>query len=199
MSSRNFVSVRAVVAICWRRVAMRDYTHCAPRSRALIAATRPNQNGETAANCRRDSGGSETRRWLTHHYSAGLRADRSDDAEPWWRTGNHKFLQDVGGRIGSDSDGSIVESESGAVAVGAGIIKIGNSAGGQAAKNSRIVWLPAAIVAFANQGHGDGVEKARAKAAGAFIEVARVLLEQRGQDGAADEGAADSVGIVGGK
>ena len=51
-----------------------------------------------------------------------------------------------------------------------------------------------AVVAFTDDDGGDGVERARGDAAGALVEVARVLVEDGGQDGFADHGTDETVG-----
>ena len=54
-----------------------------------------------------------------------------------------------------------------------------------------------AVVALADDGVGDGVADARADAAGAFVVVAGVLVEEDGQDGVAEEVSGEE-GAVGG-
>src|ERR1051326_7380111 len=60
------------------------------------------------------------------------------------------------------------------------------------AEDARVVRLPAAVVALANDGARDRVADARTSAAGAFVEVPRILLEQRWQRDVGDHRARDS-------
>src|SRR5208282_1231073 len=71
------------------------------------------------------------------------------------------------------------------------------TAGSQASQNVRVIRLPVTIVALADEGIGDGVQGARLGGAGALIEIARILFQKGRQDGGADEGAVDGVGITG--
>ena len=52
------------------------------------------------------------------------------------------------------------------------------------------------VVAFADDRIGEGIQSSGTIAAGAFVEIARVLLQERGQDGASDESAGHGVGIA---
>src|ERR1700733_16215996 len=53
------------------------------------------------------------------------------------------------------------------------------------------------IVALANHGSGQRVQKPSPQAAGGFVEETGILFQKRGQDGAADEYAGNGVGIAG--
>ena len=76
-----------------------------------------------------------------------------------------------------------------------GIVKIGDPASGQAAKDAGIICLPVAIVTLADDGIGQRVEHTRAHAAGAFVEIARILFQERRKYCTADECAGDEVGV----
>jgi hypothetical protein len=52
-----------------------------------------------------------------------------------------------------------------------------------------------AVIAFANHGLGECIQNSRALAAGAFVEVARILFQDGRQDSAADVGANDKVAV----
>src|ERR1700682_4390912 len=108
---------------------------------------------------------------------------------------NHKFLDEVGGCGGANADGGIFESECDAVAIFGWVIEIGDAAGGKAPGDRGISRLPFSIVAFANNGIGEGIENSRALAASAFVKITGILFEERRQDGAADVGANKLVAV----
>ena len=103
-----------------------------------------------------------------------------------------EFLEEIGGRGGADADGGIFEGKRGASVVRR-IVGIGNASGDQAAENRGVSGLPSAVVALADDGHGNGVESAGSFATGTFIEVTRILLQEGRQNCAADECASDVV------
>jgi hypothetical protein len=51
------------------------------------------------------------------------------------------------------------------------------------------------IVAFADNGSFQGIQNARAFAASALIEIAWILFQERGENGASDQGAANVVSV----
>ena len=98
-----------------------------------------------------------------------------------------EFLENVYDRGGSDTDGSIFERKPCAVAISFRDVQIRDASRGDVAENAGIVWLPALIVSLTNEGAGDGIQEALALCASSLVEVARVLLEERWQDGASEE------------
>ena len=60
-----------------------------------------------------------------------------------------------------------------------------------------VVELALAVVSAADEGGGEGVPGPRGDASGALIEVARVLVEDRGENGCAEHAADEDVAVVG--
>src|SRR5258708_8098872 len=67
---------------------------------------------------------------------------------------------------------------------------------GQIATDGRVVRLPPSVVTPADDCAGDCVERAGLLCARALIEVARILVQKRWQDGAADHDVGKAVGIA---
>lgn len=88
----------------------------------------------------------------------------------------------------------VVYGEAGA-AVFVGAVEVGDAAGGEVAQDVGVVGLPASVVSSADEGGADGVEGAGGDGAGAAIEVAWVLAEECGEDGAADDAADEDVAV----
>ena len=116
-------------------------------------------------------------------------------------TGNQfadeKFLEKVGGGDGADAECGAFEGQGHAVALVGRVVERGDCAGRDIAADIRIIRLPAAIVPFANDGVGEGVENSGAFAAGALVEIARILFQERRKDGATDKSAGDKIGVSG--
>jgi hypothetical protein len=127
---------------------------------------------------------------------SGARIRRVALGKVWRDFLDHEFLEEVGGGGGADAECCVFEGECSAAIVRR-VVGIGDASSDEAAENRGIGRLPASVVALANDGHGDGVESAGALAARAFIEVARILFQERGENRAADEGAGDVVRITG--
>ena len=107
-----------------------------------------------------------------------------------------EFLEDVDGSGGAHTDGCVVQGQREAT-VFFRVVEIGEAAGGEASEDAGVIWLPMLVVAFADEEGSDGVKDAGARAAGSFVEVARILFEERGEDGAADEGIGGVVKVIG--
>jgi hypothetical protein len=76
------------------------------------------------------------------------------------------------------------------------VVKVGECAGGEDAADPGVVRLPfAGVVVFADDDAGEGIEQAAGERAVAEAEVARILVENGGQDGLADHGAANGVEV----
>ena len=110
-------------------------------------------------------------------------------------SGHDKFLNDVHGGRFSDADQRVFKRQFGAVAILRRVIKVRDAARRQAADDCRIIRLPAAVIAFADHRVGDRVAHALAHRAGSFVKIARVLLQQRWQNRAADKSASDHISV----
>ena len=89
------------------------------------------------------------------------------------------------------------EGQSHSVTILLWIVEIRDRACGQVSADARVIWLPASVVAFADHGSGDRVQNSRSLAAGAFVEITRILFQNGWQDGAADKRAGNEVGVRG--
>ena len=92
----------------------------------------------------------------------------------------------VGDGTKASTDGGALEDEGCSGAIGSGVVGVGDTTGGEASEDGGVVELPVVVVSLADDGIGDGEEDARMDAAGAFIEVAGILLEEDGKDGVSE-------------
>lgn len=83
--------------------------------------------------------------------------------------------------------------------VGLRVIEVGNSAGGQIPQHVGIIELPVAVIPFAADTTRYGIQQARSKAAGAFAEVARVLMKEDGKERIAKHRSVEAVDVGGRK
>ena len=96
-----------------------------------------------------------------------------------------ELLCQVGCRALARSDKEIPQEQSD-TAIRWRIVGIRESSGGQVTAYSRVVRLPPSVVSLANEWAGKCVDSARPICARALVEIARVLVQERRQDGAAD-------------
>src|SRR5271166_41337 len=73
------------------------------------------------------------------------------------------------------------------------IVGVHESGGRQVTSHARVIHLPLAIVAPANERTGHGMLQARCCRSRALIEIARILMQNRREDSAADQNVAHSV------
>ena len=102
----------------------------------------------------------------------------------WFVTGysaRKELLKHVGEGIDSDADGCVLHDLCVGVTVSGWVVVVGDEAGENSADDTRIAELGFSVVTLADDRTADGVEEARAVGAGAFIEVAWVLLEDGGE------------------
>jgi len=111
--------------------------------------------------------------------------------------GDEELLDDVLDGAEAGADGESFKGKGGSVAVGGGIVGVGDAAGGEGADDAGVVELPVLVVAAADDAIGEGVEEAGVDAAGALVEVARILLEEDGEDGIGEDVVCEE-GAVGG-
>ena len=78
-----------------------------------------------------------------------------------------------------------------------GVVEVGECGGAQIAADAGVVELPLSVVALGAEGAGQGVADAGTGASGALIEVAGVLVQERGQHGAAEQDVAGPSWLVG--
>ncbi len=103
-------------------------------------------------------------------------------------TFQQEFSDEVCCSIGAGA-GEAVKQDQRCPAVGGGIVDIGYRCGGEIAQHARIIGLPVSVVAARDYGGGDRVERARADASLSTVEVARVLMKDRGVNCASQENA----------
>jgi hypothetical protein len=111
---------------------------------------------------------------------------------------DEEFLDDVLDGCFAETDGGVFEDEARAGAVGGWVVGVRDGGGGETADEARVFRLPVVVVALADNCGGDGVKDARTDSAGAFVEVARILLEEDGQERVAEHVSGEEGAIVGG-
>src|SRR5271170_6828240 len=109
---------------------------------------------------------------------------------------DEKLLKEGADGSGAGADEPVVNGEAGA-SVGGGIVGVGEAGGGEVAEDVGVVGLPVAVVSLADDDGGYGVEGSGDGASSAFVEVAWVLVEERGKDGAAEHSAGEAVSVGG--
>ena len=112
----------------------------------------------------------------------------------WRELAGEKFLEDTGACRSGNADQRILEGEPNATA-GSRIVSVGKAARRQGAQHIGIVWLPAPIVAFADDRIGYSVKETRFAGARSFVKISRILLQKRGQDRAANECSRNKVRV----
>src|ERR1700730_16608082 len=105
----------------------------------------------------------------------------------------NKFLCQVGGRSLPGVDKKIPEEKPEAT-IRRRIVGIGDSSRAQIATDSRVVRLPLSVVSAADEWAVVCVERAGLTCARSVVKVARVLMQKRRQDGAADHDVGKAVG-----
>ena len=117
----------------------------------------------------------------------------------WSESSYYEFLEEVSDGAAEGSEACVFKGEAEAVAIAGRVVEVGDSAGCEAADDSGVIELPVSVVAFAEDGVGNRIEDAGTLCAGAFVEVTGVLLPPGGEDGSADHGGDESVGVAGPK
>ncbi len=107
-----------------------------------------------------------------------------------------EFLEEASGEVDGGLDGEVLEEETDA-ALGGGIVGLGDGGGDEIAANAGVVELGAAVVALGEDERGHGVKGARFCGAGALVIVARVLVEDGGEDGSGEHDVGEIVGVAG--
>src|ERR1700733_14622117 len=111
---------------------------------------------------------------------------------------NHKFLEQSAGCAFSRAGCDIFKRKARAAIAGR-IVRIRNGARDQVAANARIIGLPPTIVALAGERRGQRIQRPLFDGSCSLIEVARVLVQKRRQDRAAEHRVREAVGIDGAK
>src|SRR5271156_4644128 len=107
-----------------------------------------------------------------------------------------EFLGQVGGRSLSSVNKEITQEQPHA-AIRCRVVGIREGGRGQISAYRRVVCLPPSVVSFADEWTGQCVENARLICARALVEVARILVQERRQDGATDHDVAKAIRIDG--
>jgi hypothetical protein len=92
--------------------------------------------------------------------------------------------------------GAVLQGEADAALVG-GVVGVGDGSGDEVAEDVGGVELVLAVVSAADDGGESGVDETRLDAAGALAKVAGILMEDGGEQGVADDGTVDVVGVGG--
>src|ERR1700746_1649955 len=77
-----------------------------------------------------------------------------------------------------------------------GVVEIRERAGDEIAADAGVVRLPATVVTLGYERRFGRMEEARLLGPGALIEVARILVKQRREDGAADDDIGEGAGVA---
>ena len=107
-----------------------------------------------------------------------------------------ELAEQVVGGVAGDVEEAVAEGETDAAIIG-GMIGVGDGGGGEAAEDVGVAGLRPAVVAAGADGELEGIEEALADGAGAFVEVAGILVQERGQDGAAEQAGVEVVDVFG--
>jgi hypothetical protein len=113
----------------------------------------------------------------------------------WREFADDEFLEEVGGGGLTDADERVFERQSRAIAILRRIVEVGDAACSETAEDAGIIGLPVSIVALTDHRIRDGIENPGAYGAGAFVEIARILFEERWKDRAADKRADNEVAV----
>src|ERR1051326_200772 len=105
-----------------------------------------------------------------------------------------EFLEHAGKGALGDAEHGVLDQQSGAAIAGR-IVKIRKATGREAADDARVVHLPLPVIAFAHDGVAKCVCNPRFGAARALVVVTRVLLQDRRQNRATDEGTSKDVRV----
>src|SRR5579859_2725053 len=111
-------------------------------------------------------------------------------------TFQQEFSDEVGCSIGTGA-GEAVKQDERCSSVGGGIVEIGYGCRGEVAQHARIVRLPVPVIAARDYGRGDGIVQARADGSLSTVEIARVLMKDRGVNCASQENPRGVIGESG--
>ena len=106
-----------------------------------------------------------------------------------------KFLEEGSDGAGADADEDVVDGDLGVVAVAVRVVAAGDAASGEVAEDIGVIRLPVSVVALADDDGRYGVERAVDDLPFAFVEVARILMEERWEESSAKEGGSNAVAI----
>jgi len=98
-----------------------------------------------------------------------------------------ELLEQIADAISHGIQQPMLDGHDSAVAVALRVVGVGDGARGHVGQYTRIVRLPFAVIAAAIESSADRVKYPRDEAAGAFVEVARILVQQRRKDGTAQK------------
>src|SRR5580698_9178133 len=87
----------------------------------------------------------------------------------WCQPSDDKFLKEIGCSCFSNFDERIFERQCRSIAVLRWIVQVGNTACGDASEDAGVIRLPASVIALANHGIGNRVEKARSLTAASLV------------------------------
>src|SRR5215470_19279840 len=106
-----------------------------------------------------------------------------------------ELLEDCSDSGFAESYESRGEYQARSVMAGGRVVQIRQSACREVSADVGVVRLPMAVIALCDEAAGESVEEPRAFAAGALIEIARILLQECGQDCATNISTGENVGV----
>ena len=95
----------------------------------------------------------------------------------------------------ADTDEDVIDGRLNVVPRAVGVVERGDASGSEIAEDVRVVRLPLAVVALADDNGGYGVERAMKDAAPSIVEIARVLMKQRRVDRRTKERSGELVSV----
>src|SRR3974377_394985 len=123
---------------------------------------------------------------MVRRLRGGLRvAVRRAGVNAWCQFPEDEFLEDAGDGTLSNPNQRVLDKRT-RTAIVFWSVKIGNAAFSEAADDPGVVRLHFLIIALGDHGIAKRVQKAGFCAAGSPVEIARILLQKRGQNGASD-------------
>src|SRR5215469_1613513 len=105
----------------------------------------------------------------------------------WRQLWDDKLLKDIGHGRFPNPDQGVREYYPRSVSIIRGIVQIGDSSGGKIPDDARIIRLPPSIVALTDNRVDDRIENPRFRATASFVEITRILFQNRWQDRASEE------------
>src|SRR5690242_19527233 len=109
---------------------------------------------------------------------------------------DEKFLEEVGDSGCANSDSRVFKRQSRSLAILRRKVEIRNPTRGEAAKETRVICLPAPIVPLADQSHGERIQDPRSRTSVCLVKKTRILFQKRRQHGASNECCGDRVSKV---
>src|ERR1700722_5665871 len=110
---------------------------------------------------------------------------------------NQELFEECTNCTGGSIEERITDCESSSISIGRRVVDVRDPCGGEVPKHIGVVRLPMAVVAAADKYTCNGIEGSGANAPHTFVEITRILMEDRRKDSAADQHAGESIAVGG--